>query len=74
MDNQHKLIKGYRDLTEEEIALINEGKELAERCGEYIRKLEESTFTDKRSAALGRTNLQQGFMWVIRSVAQPSTF
>ena len=42
MDNQHKLIKGYRDLTEEEIAMINEGKELAELCGEYIRKLEES--------------------------------
>jgi len=26
MDNQHKKIKGYRDLSEEEIALMNEAK------------------------------------------------
>lgn len=39
MDNQHQHIKGYRDLTAEEIALMNEGKALAEQCGAYIEKL-----------------------------------
>lgn len=36
MDNQHKLIKGYRDLSAKEIALMNEiktkGDELRELC------------------------------------------
>jgi hypothetical protein len=31
MDNQHKKIKGYRDLTEQEIALMNRIKELGEQ-------------------------------------------
>ncbi|QOJ19502.1 MAG: hypothetical protein HRU77_01600 [Gammaproteobacteria bacterium] len=74
MDNQHKHIKGYRDLTQEEIDLINEGKALAEQCGQFIQKLEDIDSTDKRNVALGKTNLQQGFMWAIRSVAKPETF
>ncbi|MBN49982.1 MAG: hypothetical protein CMN85_10605 [Spongiibacteraceae bacterium] len=74
MDNQHKKIKGYRDLTQEEIDLMNEGKALAEQCGNFIAKLEANDTTDKRSVALGKTSLQQGFMWAIRGVAKPSTF
>ncbi|MFW2439114.1 MAG: DUF7681 family protein [Arenicellales bacterium] len=74
MDNQHQKIKGYRDLSQEEIDLMNEGKELAEMCGDFIKKLESIDSTDKRSVALGKTNMQQGFMWAIRGVAQPGTF
>jgi len=74
MDNQHKKIKGYRDLSQEEIDLMNEGKELAEKVGDFIAKLEAVESTDKRAVALGKTNLQQGFMWAIRSVAQPTSF
>lgn len=74
MENQHQKIKGYRDLTQEEIDLMNEGKALAEKCGDFIAKLEANDTTDKRSVALGKTNLQQGFMWAIRGVAQPTTF
>ena len=74
MENQHKQIKGYRDLSQEEINLMNEGKALAEQCGAFIAKLEANESTDKRNVALGKTNLQQGFMWAIRGVAQPTTF
>lgn len=74
MDNQHQKIKGYRDLSQTEIDLMNEGKELAEKCGAFIAKLEADDTTDKRNVALGKTNLQQGFMWAIRAVAQPTTF
>jgi len=74
MENQHKKITGYRDLSQEEIDLMNEGKELAEKCGEFIAKLESTESTDKRDVDLGKTNLQQGFMWAIRAVAQPTTF
>ena len=74
MDNQHKKISGYRDLSQKEIDLMNEGKELAEQCGAYVDKLMATESTDKRNVALGKTNLQQGFMWAIRGVAQPTTF
>lgn len=74
MKDQHQKIKGYRDLSQEEIDLMNEGKELAEKFGEFIAKLESAESTDKRNVALGKTNLQQGFMWAIRGIAQPTTF
>jgi hypothetical protein len=74
MKDQHEKIKGYRDLTQDEIDLMNEGKDLAEQCGAFIAKLESTSSTDKRCVALGKTNLQQGFMWAIRGVAQPTTF
>lgn len=74
MENQHKKITGYRDLSQEEIDLMNEGKELAEKCGNFIAKLETTESTDKRCVALGKTYLQTGFMWSIRGVAQPTTF
>lgn len=74
MKDQHEKITGYRDLTQAEIDLMNEGKELAKKCGEFIAKLEADPTTDKRNVALGKTNLQQGFMWAVRAVAQPTTF
>ena len=32
-------VTGYRQLSEAEVALMNEGKALAEQCGAYIAKL-----------------------------------
>jgi len=74
VDNQHRKITGYRELSEDEIALMNEGKQLAEQVGAYIAKLEAVQGLDQRSVAIGKTNLQTGFMWAIRGVAQPQTF
>lgn len=74
MDNQHQKITGYRDLSQTEIDLMNEGKALAEQCREYVEKLGTVQGLDHRALNIGRTNLQTGFMWVIRSVAQPTTF
>lgn len=93
MENQHAKIKGYRDLTQGEIDLMNEGKALAEQCGEYIAKLrryvpqnmdgpadcEADAFKpgatlDQRWINIGATDLQRGFMAVIRGIAQPTTF
>lgn len=80
-------ITGYRQLSEQEARLMNEGKELAERVGEYIAKLR--TYADvsrptavtqltppldQRWISIGATQLQQGFMAVIRGIAQPTTF
>lgn len=74
MDNQHKLIKGYRDLSVEEIALMNEGKALAVSCGEFIAKLRATEGLDQRWVSIGATDLQTGFMAAIRGIARPETF
>jgi len=74
MDNQHKHIKGYRDLSQEEIDLMNEGKALAEKVGAFVEKLERAMDTDKRFVGIGKNDLQKGFMRVIRSIAKPTTF
>ena len=81
MKDQHTKIKGYRDLSAEEIALMNEGKNLAQKVGAFIEKLEAAEFAqtsdqtpDKRWLAIGKTDLQKGFMAVIRSIAKPTTF
>ncbi|CAH5720593.1 hypothetical protein AI3018V1_5056, partial (plasmid) [Klebsiella pneumoniae] len=79
--DQHTKIKGYRDLSAEEIALMNEGKDLAQKVGAFVEKLEAAEFAqtsdqtpDKRWLAIGKTDLQKGFMAVIRSIAKPTTF
>jgi hypothetical protein len=81
-------ITGYRQLSEAEAALMNEGKALAEQCGAWIAKLREHSDVnrptahapsrppalDQRWVSIGATDLQRGFMAVIRGIAQPTTF
>lgn len=75
MDNQHKQIKGYRDLSQAEIDAMNKGKDLAAQVGVWIDELvAQGNVLDQRAVALGKTNLQQGFMWAIRGIAQPTSF
>lgn len=74
MDNQHKQINGCRDLSEEEIYLINEAKSLAVQVGDLVAKIQATPLTDKRWISIGQTDLQKGFMSLIRAVAQPITF
>lgn len=74
VDNQHKFIKGYRDLTEGEIKVINDLKEVGESLGAAIKILEDLKGSDKRCVALAKTNLQQGMMWAVRAIAKPDGF
>lgn len=74
MDNQHKEITGYRDLTQEEINLMNRSKELASQVGDFIEHLSKTGYDDKRWLAIAKTDLQKGFMSLTRSIAKPSTF
>jgi len=74
MENQHKKIKGYRDLSQEEIDLMNEAKELSSKVGELVDKIFAEESTDKRWVSVGKTDLQKGFMSLIRGIAQPTTF
>ena len=74
MDNQHKKIKGYRDLSQEEIDLMNKAKSLAVEVGELIEEIQANEDTDKRWVSIGKTDLQKGFMSLIRGIAKPETF
>lgn len=84
VDNQHKKISGYRDLTEDEIALMNEIKAherdvaaLHVRVFEVARKRQlggMGQYDDgARQAAIAKTELEHGFMRLVRAVANPAT-
>lgn len=89
-------IKGYRQLTPADQALINECKELSEKCGAMVARLRamqpsppsgptmaspsladplgKNTTIDQRWVSIGATHLQEGWMAIVRGIAQPSTF
>jgi hypothetical protein len=71
-----KNIIGYRELSEQEISAINDIKELAIVVQDMIASIKNKPDIeiDPRWLSIGTTNLQQGFMALIRSVAKPTTF
>lgn len=74
MDNQHRQIKGYRELNETEIALMNEVKAKGAELGELVAKLRATDGLDQRWVSIGATDFQTGLMALTRSVAQPTFF
>jgi hypothetical protein len=74
MENQHKKITGYRDLTQEEIDSMNEIKAIGIKLGELVEKLESIENIDKRWLDAGKLDLQMGIMAIVRSVARPTVF
>lgn len=98
MENQHQKIKGYRDLTQAEIDLMNKVKAHAETTATLISEVKSHLETQAKDAqavpppegmnelmrqaqaepslwlAMARTELQVGFMKLVRAVAQPTTF
>ena len=78
MDNQHRQIQGYRELSQEEIDLMNEVKTQGEMLRHLVEKLEARARTqggiDGRAVSIARTELQTGLMWLTRSIARPAGF
>jgi len=74
MENQHREIKGYRELSAEEIELMNEIKTKGAELGELVMKLRANENLDPRWIAIGATDLQTGLMALTRAVAQPTIF
>tara|TARA_R110002126_G_C10379499_1_gene494116 strand:- start:135 stop:398 length:264 start_codon:yes stop_codon:yes gene_type:complete len=87
MENQHRKIKGYRELDQTEIDLMNEikmkGVEMealiqqviimnANLPDEYDEVIEAAE--SGRWCAIAKTNLQQGLMALTRAVAKPGFF
>lgn len=75
------LLRGYRALGPDELALIDEGKVLANQVGEFWLKLDDLSHLaeagggpDARWLGIARTHLQQGFMALTRAIAKPQGF
>lgn len=67
-------ITGYRRLTAEEIATINDIKAEANSVGTLVGEITAKKDADQRWVAIARTHLQQGFMALTRAVARPESF
>ena len=74
MDKQHRKIKGYRELNQEEIDAMNEVKAMGVKLGELVEKLENNKDLDQRWIESGKTDLQKGLMALTRSIARPEFF
>lgn len=75
MENQHRQITGYRELTAGEVDEMNKIKELGNKCGELIEYMKQPGLEyDQRWVAIAKTHLQEGFMALTRSVAKPTSF
>lgn len=74
MENQHRKIAGYRELTQVEIDLMNEIKEQGNNLGIAVDAIEEIPNVDQRALAIAKTHLQTGLMWLTRAIAKPESF
>ena len=74
MENQHRQIKGYRELSQAEIDLMNKIKTKGAELGELVAELRAAQGLDQRWVSIGATDLQTGLMALTRGVAQPTFF
>jgi hypothetical protein len=74
MDNQHRHIKGYRELGQAEIELMNQIKAKGVEMGVLVEQLRNAQGVDQRWVSIGTTHVQQGLMALTRAVAQPTSF
>lgn len=74
MDNQHRQIKGYRELSQAEIDLMNKVKQKGAELGELVAELRSYPDLDQRWISIGATDLQTGLMALTRGIARPTFF
>lgn len=74
MENQHRKIKGYRELDQEEINLMNKIKQKGIELQDLIDELHGIGTIDSRWIEIGKTDLQKGLMALTRSIAKPDFF
>lgn len=67
-------ITGYRQLNDQEAALMNEIKQKGVELGDLVEKLRANGELDQRWISIGETDLQTGLMALVRSVARPTSF
>ena len=78
MDNQHKKITGYRDLTQNEIDLMNHAKTfeadaaaLLAEVSSAISQAGEISSQQSRDLAMARTHYEDATIRLVRAIANP---
>jgi hypothetical protein len=80
VDNQHRQISGYRDLSQDDIDLMNEVKDAETKIGELWRRVGMMALGDRGPAlvacdprwhSIARTHFEEGFSALVRSIARP---
>lgn len=88
MDNQHRQIRGYRELTQAEIDLMNQAKALEAEVLAFHQRIHDTLSAQVETQdpvecrraydaqafrwhAKARTDIEAGFMALIRAIAQP---
>lgn len=71
MDNQHKLVSGYRDFNKTDLDAINSIKLAEQDIGQLWQQIRNLEGVDHRCLATAKTQLQQAFSWFVRAVAKP---
>lgn len=74
MDNQHRAIKGYRELDQGEIDAMNQVKEIGAMLGDVVAAMRDKTTLDQRWVSIAATHLQEGLMALTRAIAKPTFF
>ncbi len=74
MENQHREIKGYRELNADEISAMNNVKSMGEQLGILVQQVRAMDGIDQRWASIGATDLQTGLMALTRAIAKPTFF
>ena len=74
MENQHRKIIGYRELSQAEIDLMNKIKSQGVALNSLLEELSGDSNFDQRWVAIGKTHFQQGLMALTRAVAKPDFF
>jgi hypothetical protein len=67
-------ITGYKQLSPDQTEVINEAKRIGQLAGNLIDSLAHDKEIDQRWLAIAKTDLQKGFMALVRAVAQPNSF
>jgi hypothetical protein len=77
VENQHRAIKGYRELDEADITAItaiNQIKLVGESLGKLVAQVSTYPDVDQRWVAIARTDFQTGLMALTRAIAKPESF
>ena len=73
MENQHKKITGYRDLTQVEIDAMNAIKGCEADVAGIVGWIKSIKDVDQRNIAIARTSFEDAFMRLVRAVARPES-
>lgn len=71
---QEPSIAEQRELSQIDRGLLKDINALAAKCGDMCAVLRHLEATDSRWVSIGTTDIQKGFMSLVRSVTKPSTF